>query len=131
LKIWTLVDIGSGVTLNSALLERAKIFSSSPAVLGRNIFRLAFEESEIVGKSLFGRVCNANKQLPLKPSVDAIKRDAVISYCSSVLEEDCKQSGTKFDKLLIRSKISKSLGEYIREVTYKAQKTDMIGSDEQ
>ncbi|CAG7833301.1 unnamed protein product, partial [Allacma fusca] len=25
----TLVDIGSGVTLNSALLERAKIFSSS------------------------------------------------------------------------------------------------------
>ncbi|CAG7729200.1 unnamed protein product [Allacma fusca] len=98
----TLVDIGSGVTLNSALLERAKIFSSSPAVLGRNIFRLAFEESEIVGKSLFGRVCNANKQLPIKPSVDAMKRDAVISYCSSVLEEDCKHSGTKFDKLLIR-----------------------------
>ncbi|CAG7821489.1 unnamed protein product, partial [Allacma fusca] len=73
------VDIGNGILINAALLDRAKIFSNSPAILARNMFRLAFKESEIQGRSLLGRACNANKCQPVKPSVDATKRDAVIS----------------------------------------------------
>ncbi|CAG7718535.1 unnamed protein product [Allacma fusca] len=76
------VDIGNGILINAALLDRAKIFSNSPAILARNMFRLAFTESEVQGRSLLGRACNANKGQPVKPSVDATKRDAVINYCN-------------------------------------------------
>ncbi|CAG7817634.1 unnamed protein product, partial [Allacma fusca] len=70
------VDIGNVILINAVLLDRAKIFSNSPAILARNIFRLAFKESEIQCRFLLGRACNANKGQPVKPSVDATKRDA-------------------------------------------------------
>ncbi|CAG7823208.1 unnamed protein product, partial [Allacma fusca] len=63
--------------------------------------------------------CNANKCQPVKPSVDATKRDAVINYCIQSLCEDAKRSGIPHDKKALRNKMVKSLGEYIREVNYK------------
>ncbi|CAG7718581.1 unnamed protein product [Allacma fusca] len=115
----TMIDIGNGVMLNAAVLERAALFSLSPSILGRNIFRLVFKDSEIAGTSLTGRSCNANKNLPAKPALDAVRLDAVINYCLSTLGESSKGSGLKFDRAAIRFKIVKSLGEYIREVSRK------------
>ncbi|CAG7722619.1 unnamed protein product, partial [Allacma fusca] len=100
----------------------------SPAILGRNIFRLAFKDSEIVGKSLTGRVCNANKDLPAKPRVDSVKLDAVINYCLTTLGESSKRSGLKFDSGAIRFKITKSLGEYIREISRKQNQPSENGA---
>ncbi|CAG7827150.1 unnamed protein product [Allacma fusca] len=54
-----------------------------------------------------------------EPSVDSLKRDAVINYCISTSNEDAKRSHSPFFKSVIRERIVKSLGEYIREVATK------------
>ena len=64
--------------MNSSAVSTIRTISSSLNIFGRNLFRAVFATDEIVGRSLMGKRCNANTGRELLPSIDPLKRDAVI-----------------------------------------------------
>ncbi len=71
------VDIGNGILLPREFLTTIKSVSSSMNIYARNLFKHLFESHELVGYSLMGKGCNANKTSK-QPSIDPIRRDALI-----------------------------------------------------
>ncbi len=69
---------GSGVFLPKSQLDTILAVSHSAEKLSRNLLRALFLERELLGCSLFGMSCNANKDEAAKPSIDAKRRDAII-----------------------------------------------------
>jgi len=74
------VDIGGEIVLKKSALSALKSVSPTLNVYARNVFKLAFQVDEVVGRSLMGKSCNANvKKSPgQNASVDTRKRDAII-----------------------------------------------------
>ena len=70
--------IGEGVYLPKTQLDTILALSDSPEKLARNLMRATFEENEMLGCSLFGMPCNANKSGSVRPSIDPKRRDAII-----------------------------------------------------
>lgn len=79
------MDIGEGVMVKREDLSAAKLTSHGPSTLARNLFRILFKKEELVGKSLLGRMCNANKHLNPLPAVDSLRRDAIICMYDCVV----------------------------------------------
>lgn len=70
---------GSGVYMNPEELASIKLLSMEPTILARNLFRRLFTLEEVSGQCLFGKKCNANKNVHSRPPVDAVRRNAIIS----------------------------------------------------
>ena len=111
--------------------------------LARNLMRALFDESELVGRSLFGKVCNANKLLPTRPAIDQKRRDAIIRnfydnktyiIMSRVLEQSLelivifsvfvmKKFGvghSKKGKNPVLNSVHRSMGDMLRTLTRKS-----------
>lgn len=77
------VDIGGGVTVEAVLLERLDTYcKGQPTKYARHLLRSVFSMEELQGKSLSGKVSNANKGTERKEGLDPVRLNAVI----------CKQS---------------------------------------
>lgn len=71
------VDIGNGIMLKNEFIVTIKAASPSTNAFGRCLLRKLFENDEIIGYSLMGKGCAANKTETL-PSIDPRRRDALI-----------------------------------------------------
>lgn len=72
------IDIGNGFKLHREFLTTMKATCGGKAnEFGRSLLKKLFEPSELVGYSLMGKGCNANKSEKL-PGIDPRRRDAVI-----------------------------------------------------
>ncbi|CAG7821410.1 unnamed protein product [Allacma fusca] len=91
-------------------------------IFARNLFRRVFSSEDISGHSLTGRRSTSlQNHVPL-PSVDPLKRDAVIEFCLKTHGYEISASSSK--KFLRKRKsaktsIIKSLSDYIREENSK------------
>ncbi|CAG7718540.1 unnamed protein product, partial [Allacma fusca] len=117
------ITVGTGVYMAKATLAAAKLTAKTPTILARSLFRQLFKPDEIKGCSLFGRTCNANKSAPVLPSVDGIKRDALIEYCLNTynlkpLPSSCRR-GQVSEYVVQRSRIVDSLNKLLREENCK------------
>lgn len=70
---------GTGVNITTTELASIKTMSQQPTILARNLFRRIFTTEELSSHSLFGKTSNANHAAVILPSIDATRRDAVIS----------------------------------------------------
>ncbi|XP_077536070.1 uncharacterized protein LOC144148408 [Haemaphysalis longicornis] len=81
LRFNTQVDIGGGVTVEAVLLERLETYcKGQPTKYARHLLRSIFSVEELQGKSLSGKVSNANKGTEKKEGLDPVRLNAVISY---------------------------------------------------
>ncbi|CAL8111758.1 unnamed protein product [Orchesella dallaii] len=113
------MTIADGVHVERGALSTAKLMSTGPATLARNLFRIVFTKEELYGKSLLGKMCNANKNTNQLPSIDSVRRDAVIMYCLSAYGHS--SDPTKGKEALMQYRCMKkdviaSLSKYLREV---------------
>ena len=83
-------DIGNGVIVNSSAISTIQTISSKLNVFGRNLFRAVFSTDEIVGRSLMGKRCNANGNKESLPSIDPVKRDAIIGKSKTYFVDHLK-----------------------------------------
>ncbi|XP_064472849.1 uncharacterized protein LOC135387677 [Ornithodoros turicata] len=73
------VDIGLGVCLDAGVLHRIERSSKGDGTrLARSLMRAVFLPEEMVGRTLYGRPCNAHKGAPVKPAVEETRREAVL-----------------------------------------------------
>ncbi|CAG7708335.1 unnamed protein product [Allacma fusca] len=117
------ITVGTGVYMEKTTLAAAKLTAKTPTILARSLFRQLFKPDEMKGCSLFGRTCNANKSAPVLPSVDGIKRDALIEYCLNTynlkpLPSSCRR-GQVSEYVVQRSRIVDSLNKLLREENCK------------
>ncbi|CAG7734951.1 unnamed protein product, partial [Allacma fusca] len=109
------ITVGTGVYMEKVTLAAAKLTAKTPTILARSLFRQHFEPDEMKG----GRTCNANKSAAVLPSVDGIKRDALIEYCLNTynlkpLSSSCRR-GQVSEYVVQRSRIVDSLNKLLRE----------------
>ncbi|CAG7784731.1 unnamed protein product, partial [Allacma fusca] len=112
---------GSGVFLKGSKIAAAKLGSKTPPILARNLFRYLFRPEELNGRSLMGRTCNANKQLEALPTVDPVKRDAVIDFALASFNLHLTAGSKGINEYQIqKSRILTSLTKLLREGSKKA-----------
>ncbi|OXA43002.1 putative BEN domain-containing protein B1 [Folsomia candida] len=121
---------GSGVYMNPEELASIKLLSMEPTILARNLFRRLFTLEEVSGQCLFGKKCNANKNVHSRPPVDAVRRNAIINY---VLQEEGVAHDPPADysvaeakqymkrKKYIQREVNKSLSAFMREEAKKGR----------
>ncbi|KAH7951986.1 hypothetical protein HPB52_016403 [Rhipicephalus sanguineus] len=74
-----LVDIGSGVMVEELQLDNLERgCPGNPGKFARGLLRILFTPDELKGKSLFGRKCNAKKDLEAKEALNPVRVKAVI-----------------------------------------------------
>ncbi|XP_077564632.1 uncharacterized protein LOC144180104 [Haemaphysalis longicornis] len=75
------VDIGGGVTVEAVLLERLENYCKGQLTkYACHLLRSIFSVEELQGKSLSGKVNNANNGTEKKEGLDPVRLNAVISY---------------------------------------------------
>ncbi|CAL8105868.1 unnamed protein product [Orchesella dallaii] len=114
-----LTTIADGVHVERGALSTAKLMSTGPATLARNLFRIVFTKEELYGKSLLGKMCNANKNTNQLPSIDSVRRDAVIMYCLSAYghtSDPTKGKEALMQYRCMKKDVIASLSKYLREV---------------
>jgi len=72
---------GSHLKMKKSELERLKTISKQPTNFARNLFRHFFTFEELSTHSLFGVKCNANRDTPVLPAIDSVKRDTIMRKC--------------------------------------------------
>ena len=73
-----MLDIGNGVVLPSSTLELSFSLSTKVTVFARNLMRNLFKKEDLIGRSLFGKMSNANIGKTPLPTIDSKRRDALI-----------------------------------------------------
>ncbi|XP_064462245.1 uncharacterized protein LOC135372680 [Ornithodoros turicata] len=77
-------DIGNGVLVNKAVLDRLKnSFGCNPCRFARNLASMLFTTEELRGHSLYGSAPNIKKGSAAKPGLDRKRLDAILDYASS------------------------------------------------
>lgn len=81
------IDIGNGILLSKDVLTTIRSVSTTMNVYARNMFKHLFKPHDVIGYSLMGKGCNANRS-EKQPSIDPVRRDAIIGiveYCIVIL----------------------------------------------
>ncbi|CAG7827451.1 unnamed protein product [Allacma fusca] len=113
---------GSGIFLKKSKVAAAKLGSHSPNILARNLFRYLFKKEEVLGHSLMGRTCNANRQSSALPSINAEKRDALVEFSLAAynIKPSISGRGMTDEYKIHKTRILTSLTKLIREESKKA-----------
>ncbi|KAH7956969.1 hypothetical protein HPB52_014019 [Rhipicephalus sanguineus] len=85
------VDIGSGVMVEELQLANIKRgCPGNPSKFARGLLCILFSPDELKRKSLFGRKCNAKKDLEAKDALDPVMVKAVIGAPDCGIQEQAK-----------------------------------------